>query len=529
MHIYVGKLDWYEYATDECITIVFPAGFALKDPACAYWQWSTSFTGVSKENCIQNGSIIGVTSTTKEYGVRFESSYYSFQGYVTADFKSLSLTMTDPDGKHAPVELSLQYSDTMRIPSTSVFTGKLDWLTYSVNEMATLIIPGEVANDQPVILSRQWTVDHNGTPKGNDVLNTVMRAVGVDDKGNVKAEFGDGYYTFNFTILKSDGSMSLGMTKSDGYVDPSAPYRLTQTDFRDLGALIVRYGTGTDDGIFKVQDMLINYLGFSSNDVELLYFDVDPPSGPKECTLGQDPPTIANFKSKFTKLCTNAEVGDVSFLYVDARNTTYPDEDGSDARDDGDDGWILAGNDDGTSKEILPAVWLADTISKNLTKGVNLTIASSSSIGSSELDGRKAVPGILLTGCHETQFNIKALNGKDPWIVAVTSVIKDNARRQRGVPTYSALFNEAKNFIRAHLANKQLAENYKGPSPSEWDPVPGRQADNTSNQDPQLTFYQDFFDPSEERFLLPFQAPINEEADGQAVRFPRDEYPHEEL
>ncbi|KAF3055738.1 hypothetical protein GL218_07191 [Daldinia childiae] len=524
MHVYVGKLNWYEYAKDECITIVFPAGFALKDPICAYWQWSISAAGVSKENHIQNGSITGVTSTTNEYGVRSESGYYSFQGYVSADFKSLTLTMTDPNGKHASVKLSLRYGDTMRIPSTSVFTGKLDWLTYSINEMATLIIPRDIANDQSVILSRQWTVDHNGTHKGNDVLSTVMRAVKVDDDGNITAEFGDGYYTYNFTILKSNGSMLLEMTNVEGVVDPKAPYSLAQTDFRDLGVKKIR----TDDGIFKVQDMLINYLGFSSNDVEILYFDIDPPSGPKKCTLGQDPPTIANFKSKFTELCTSAVAGDVSFLYVDARNTTYPDEDGSSTRDD-DEGWFLAANDDGTSKGILTDVWLAGTISKNLKKGVNLTITTSSSIGSTQLDTLQAVPGILLTGCHETQFNIKALNGKDPWIVAVTSVIKDNVRRRRGVPTYLTLFNEAKNFIRAQLANKQLAENYEGPSPSEWDPVPGRQADNTSNQDPQLTFYQDFFDLSEERFLLPFQAPGNEEAEGQAVRFPRDEYPREEL
>lgn len=63
-------------------------------------------------------------------------------------------------------------------------------------------------------------------------------------------------------------------------------------------------------------------------------------------------------------------------------------------------------------------------------------------------DRRRATPVmtpvILLTGCHETQFNVKALNRMDPWTVSITSVIKNNIRRKRGVPTYSVLYNEAK-------------------------------------------------------------------------------------
>lgn len=80
----------------------------------------------------------------------------------------------------------------------------------------------------------------------------------------------------------------------------------------------MRYNTGIDEGIFMVKDMLVKYLGFSSNDVEVLYFDVDPKrgDGPKKCTLGQDPPTADNFKDRFTRLCS-ADAGDVRFVYVD--------------------------------------------------------------------------------------------------------------------------------------------------------------------------------------------------------------------
>ncbi len=38
MFIYNGKLNWLNYASNETIIIVFPAGFALNDPVSAYWQ-----------------------------------------------------------------------------------------------------------------------------------------------------------------------------------------------------------------------------------------------------------------------------------------------------------------------------------------------------------------------------------------------------------------------------------------------------------------------------------------------------------
>ncbi|RWA11845.1 hypothetical protein EKO27_g3285 [Xylaria grammica] len=306
-------------------------------------------------------------------------------------------------------------------------------------------------------------------------------------------------------------------------------------------ALIVRYGTGTDDGIFRVQKMLVEHLGFSHADVELSYFDVDPDEGSKKCTLGQDPPTVKNFQSKFVQLCAGAVPGDVRCLYVDAHGSTYPDENGSGEQDGNDEGWTLAQNDDGTLKEVLYDDWLAKAIRKlvprltrvdqNLKKGVNLTMITSSCMGGGMLDTHTATPGVLLAGCHETQFNVKALKGMDPWIVAITSVIKKNVKRKRGVPTYTVLYNEAKKFIHAQLAQGQISGvDYKGPSPQEWKPVPRDQATNTSYQDPQLVFYDKYLDPDEERFLFPFAAPSGGHVGGDVTRFPEDEYPrHEEL
>lgn len=145
------------------------------------------------------------------------------------------------------------------------------------------------------------------------------------------------------------------------------------------------------------------------------------------------------------------------------------------------------------------------------------------------LDTHTATPGVLLAGCHETQFNVKALKGMDPWMVGITTVIKNNVRRKRGVPTYSVLYNEAKNFIRAQLAGEQLSAKYKGPSPNEWKPIARDQHTHTSHQDPQLVFYDGYIDPDQERFLFPFTSPNGGEQSGTVTRFPNDEYPHDEL
>ena len=46
----------------------------------------------------------------------------------------------------------------------------------------------------------------------------------------------------------------------------------------------------------------------------------------------------------------------------DAHGTTYTDEDHSGEPDDKDEGWILAGNNDGTSKDVLSVDWLGEAI-----------------------------------------------------------------------------------------------------------------------------------------------------------------------
>lgn len=50
-------------------------------------------------------------------------------------------------------------------------------------------------------------------------------------------------------------------------------------------------------------------------------------------------------------------------------------------------------------------------------------------MGGGMLDTHTAMPGVLLAGCHEMQFNVKALQTKDgrvdPWMYAIVTTIKN--------------------------------------------------------------------------------------------------------
>uniref|UniRef100_D8Q4G4 Expressed protein n=2 Tax=Schizophyllum commune (strain H4-8 / FGSC 9210) TaxID=578458 RepID=D8Q4G4_SCHCM len=109
---------------------------------------------------------------------------------------------------------------------------------------------------------------------------------------------------------------------------------------------------------------------------------------------------------------------------------------------------------------------------------------------------------------------------------AIVAVIKKQATDQRSVPTYSSLFTGAKKFIKAQLARSALGDKYKGPSTDELSPTMRKRDLGTSNQDPQLIYFDGYVNPHEERFLFPFVSARGGQAIGEkVVRFPRDEYP----
>ncbi|KAI0073031.1 hypothetical protein K474DRAFT_1604048 [Panus rudis PR-1116 ss-1] len=532
MFIYSGKLDWSSNAVNETITVVIPGGFAINDPVTAHWQWTVDANGNEKVNTSQKGTISTVTNTTTEYRFTVALSYYIFDSIVASDFSTLNVTMRNPSGEqHGPFTLDRMYGDTLRVPSAEVYTGKLTWSEYADNEMITFVVPEGVADGAPVGLYHQWTTDADGNAKTAHKVTTTFSNVATDEDGKVTGSFSDGYYNYEATILGGGGQDAtiLMSTTEDG--SPTSIYT-QETDHRAMHkkkALIMRFGTGPDNGIFLVQDMLTKYLGLDHSDVELSYFDIEPTNGsPCQCTKGQDPPTAANFKSKFTALLSSAVAGDVRFVYVDTHGSSYPDPDGSGEVDGNDEGWKFAGNNEGTLREVVDNDWVGTAI-RDVSS--NLTILTSSCMGGGMLDKHTATPGILLAGCHETQFNVKSLrtnNGVvDPWMYAVTSVIKKQAQRKRGVPTYTVLFNEAKKLVKQLFDGGQLIPgSFKGPSPDDTNPLPKDMSSNpiTSNQDPQLIVYSGYVDLDSERFLFPFFAANGGKASGEATRYPHDEF-----
>ncbi|KZV89252.1 hypothetical protein EXIGLDRAFT_618459 [Exidia glandulosa HHB12029] len=529
MFIYNGKLDWDALVQNECITVVFPAGFALQDPVCAYWQWTKDSDGNDKTNSNQFGAIISVTKTADEYKVGISFGAYFCDGVFAPDMNSITVTMRNTSAGATSATRTLQgrFSDECRVPTTQIFTGKLNWLSYATNEMFTLVVPGGVANGAPVGLYYQWTVNGAGNYKVNHSITTNFRTITPTQRATT-GKFDDGYYTFYVSVLSDGSSAKIHMSNSVG---ESTMFDAWPADFRQTHikrGLIVRFGTGTDNGIFLARSMLTKYLGFDNADVAMLYFNSEPPNAPGVISDGQAAPTATRFKAEFTALIAGAKTGDVRFLYVDTEGTTYPDENGSGATGGNGEGWTMAEDDAGLRKEIVSVDWLAKAVKENLAPGVNLTILTSSCIRGGVLDAQTATLGVILAGCHETQFNVKALrtnDGKvDPWMYAIFAAIKSQAvTRQRGVPSYTVLFNEAKKFIQSQLAAGTLGSPYAGPSPDELKP-------DASNQDPQLSFYSGYLDPNEERFLFPFVAPHAGQAEGDSVRFPKDEYPtHVEL
>ncbi|PIL37691.1 hypothetical protein GSI_01385 [Ganoderma sinense ZZ0214-1] len=543
MYIYNGKLDYDWYAKNECFTLVFPAGFALHDPICAHWQWSTDTNGRDNVNQSQPGLITEVSKTIEQYSLTAIIDYYTFEITLASNRRSVTLVLTRPSkGRSSQATLALSYADNIQFPTTVTYTGKLNYYQYATNEMITLILPAGISSDAPVGLYYQFTKDDNGVAKRNGAEVGTLSDMTNGTDGTVIAFFRSSYYHYQFTFSADENTVSTIM------VDPSstppqptialerAPSTKARPPIGVKKALIIRFDTGSDDGIFMVRDMLTRDLGFDTADVEMMFFDIDE-RDKKSRTGPQDPPTATRFRDKFIwHLLSGARSGDVRFLYVDAHGTVWPDEHSGEV-DNEDEGWTLAKDDKGKGKEVVYDDWLSKTIREHLKPGVNLTILTSSCMGGGMLDPH--TPGLLLAGCHETQFNVKALRVPvvddpdrtqivDPWIYAVTKMINRRVKRKGGVPTYTELFNEAKRYISSILNDSRFdRRQYLGPSPDETKPVPRNMNSEpiTSHQDPQLIFYDGFINADAERFLFPIAAPTGSDAsqDASTRRYPLDE------
>ncbi|KAI1791076.1 hypothetical protein LXA43DRAFT_451549 [Ganoderma leucocontextum] len=530
MYVFNGKINWFESASSECFTLVFPAGFALNDPVSAHWQWSVDpCCGKEKVNTSRSGIITAVYKIAEQYRLTIPFDVYTFEVTVAADGRSATLS----NQQDAPTTLTLSYSDCIQIPTTVVYTGKLTYAQYAKDEMITLVLPAGFSPDAPVGLYYQFTVDAKGVSKRNQVDIGTLSGVEKAANGTVTAVFKASYYQYQFTF-SVDETISVSMSAADSlgpHTIPLQPAPYVKSPVGRKKALIARFNDGADSGIFLVKEMLTKYLGFAAADVEMLYYDVDAPNGAKSLTGGHTPPTATHFKQKFAELLSGARPGDVRFLYVDAQGTQ---KGGEDCKDDGKDGgYAFAQGDCGSKTELVTNGWISEAIRKGLKPGVNLTILAPSCLGGGIIDTTTATPGLLLAGCHETQSTTKALKvgdqWVDPWTYAITKVIA--LRVKRGVPTYTALFDEAKAFVKRLVdCGCELDRNkYYGPSRDERHPEARNLACpcHHSHQDPQLIFNDGFINPDNEKFLFPIatHTACGCGAAGKAkvVRYPRDE------
>ncbi|KAM5542419.1 hypothetical protein V8D89_003878 [Ganoderma adspersum] len=202
MFIFNSKLNWFQYASNKTITVVSPAGFALNDPVSAYWQWTVNTLVNKKASSANSGVIHSITTAANKYcRMHFTFGYYSFQATVTADYKTLNLTMRNPGGNTSePFDLLTMHINPTAARSAVVYMSMLDYYSYAKSEMATLVVPYGVTTGAFFGLYHQWTVDSGGSEKTNHAVDGVFEDVWYGADGSITASFNDGYYSYNFTF-----------------------------------------------------------------------------------------------------------------------------------------------------------------------------------------------------------------------------------------------------------------------------------------------------------------------------------------
>lgn len=163
--------------------------------------------------------------------------------------------------------------------------------------------------------------------------------------------------------------------------------------------------------------------------------------------------------------------------------------------------------------------------------GVNITLLSPLRMISKILDTSPATPGILLIGCRETQNDVDmddSLQIKDgttdPWVYSIVQVIKNRVLWKRGIPSYTALFDESYGRIRKCINEEPLTGwHLAWPSVDDMPPALSNTETGIRNRDPQLVFDKGYIDPDTQRFLFPLASLDSGSAIGELVRYPHDE------
>ncbi|KAJ5716545.1 hypothetical protein N7493_008456 [Penicillium malachiteum] len=114
MLIYVGKLTYSPYASDELITVVFRDNVQNGDKVVVMLQWTKDSGGKAKANFSNHGTVNNMVvngSGDKQLEIfsapaEKEANYYWFKGKVSG--QNLTLTMSNKSGEEVAKDIQLK-------------------------------------------------------------------------------------------------------------------------------------------------------------------------------------------------------------------------------------------------------------------------------------------------------------------------------------------------------------------------------------------------------------------------------------
>jgi hypothetical protein len=218
MYIYRGKFDWYEYAKDEAITIIFPASFHRGESAYVCWQWTRSPEGQPKAAFVDIGTVNFESTPTPASENKFtlSCSDYKFDVSLTPEFETLSLVMHHHENQ-GRLNLSLVDGGYPTGASTpSVYVGKMDWsdaMVSAVNELFLVVIPESFATDKPLCAFWQWSKRNDEDTKVN--VDCLVQIQSTPDSDADTFTFSDSY-RFGANLGEGDKKLAVTMKSRDG-------------------------------------------------------------------------------------------------------------------------------------------------------------------------------------------------------------------------------------------------------------------------------------------------------------------------
>lgn len=251
MYSYNGKLDWFQLAVNEAVTIIFPAKIALNEPVSVFWKWTKLASATTKWIHIHSTVINSIKlESDGKFRVGFtaeDGGYFLFNCLVSPDYKTLKLTMsnTDDDAVEQAAPMNLHYKDHFHMPTCNIFAGTINWHQYAKDELVVIVFPEGlnyygVAKATPVLLYYQWTQTPTGNRKKvNVTINETLDESNMDDDdGDFMGEFADSddqNFTFVFVGNKKSKGLTLTMMDSNQKKDKKGDMKLLAADFRTTG------------------------------------------------------------------------------------------------------------------------------------------------------------------------------------------------------------------------------------------------------------------------------------------------------